>query len=858
MTHKRKLGLASFFMPVFLMAVAMVVLKVFPFGNHTFLIWDMDWQYSSFFVHLHDILHGEASAWYSLSRAIGGDMIGVSAYYLISPFNILFYFFDETNIYIGICIVMILKIGLIGWSMNDYLMTKHESVGNLMFSTAYALSGFVTAYFFNIIWLDGIMLLPLMVLGIERLIDNRRYMLYMITLGLAIATSFYIGYMLCIFSVLYFVCYFFLLSEQKKKISTIFIYAGSSILGGMLSAAVAIPALYSMQDGKSKIDFNILKNFARLFDVSNLFSKSFSGTIETLQITSGGPLLYCGVLSLFFVWTFFMMKHISWKRKLAYGVMTGFMLASLIFYNLCCAWQAFNMPNGSQYRFAFLYLFLMLVIAAESYWSYEQYGWEKGQKRNFLIVGVFLVIQMILVRDDFLSLHRQGVIIFNFVLIAAYALICILAKNKKILTAALMMGMSVELLANALFLYENSSLYKSTTVSDYKDYVERVSGLAEQVKEQAGLFRTVMTGEAYRTVNDNFMFNLYGLDSYTSVERDSTQLMAFNLGYYRNMVFGIHYKDGTTHAAESFLGVKYQISSVEPQNGYKEIAEDGTLGLYENKAALPLAFFVESDMGDVENEPYNCFAYENEIYRNISDEAGEPVFSQTDWKLINSENCTMESDGSLWIDDTEKESYVDYQLQIDKEGSYYVQYLGSQVSTVTLIVNGEQENLEEQANVVKRLGYLKDTDEVILRCYLKGEGAHSTEQVYVYFEDEGILQQYAAKVQQQEVAFQHKFDDNITIQCNNTKEENSYMLCTIPYDAGWNVTVDGKKAEVFTTLGNYMLFEITPGEHVIELKFIPQGLYIGIAVSVVTILLLLLIFGISQVRKQKNGEKAEN
>ena len=90
MTHKRKLGLASFFMPVFLMAVAMVILKVFPFGNHTFLIWDMDWQYSSFFVHLHDILHGEASAWYSLSRAIGGDMIGVSAYYLISPFNILF------------------------------------------------------------------------------------------------------------------------------------------------------------------------------------------------------------------------------------------------------------------------------------------------------------------------------------------------------------------------------------------------------------------------------------------------------------------------------------------------------------------------------------------------------------------------------------------------------------------------------------------------------------------------------------------------------------------------------------------------------------------------------------------------
>lgn len=202
--------------------------------------------------------------------------------------------------------------------MNYYLMTKHESVGNLMFSTAYALSGFVTAYFFNIIWLDGIMLLPLMVLGIERLIDNRRYMLYIITIGLAIATSFYIGYMLCIF-LFCILCATFFAFRTKEKISTIFIYAGSSILGGMLSAAVAIPALYSMQDGKSKIDFNILKNFTRLFDVSNFFSKSFAGTIETLQITSGGPLLYCGVLSLFLYGLFYDETHRVEKKACIRG-----------------------------------------------------------------------------------------------------------------------------------------------------------------------------------------------------------------------------------------------------------------------------------------------------------------------------------------------------------------------------------------------------------------------------------------------------------------------------------------------------------------------------------------------------------
>ena len=91
--------LAAFALPVLLCLMILALFGQYPFGNHTLLIWDMNWQYSSFLVHLHDILHGEASAWYTFSRAIGGDMYGVGAYYLFSPYNLLFYFFDEQNLY---------------------------------------------------------------------------------------------------------------------------------------------------------------------------------------------------------------------------------------------------------------------------------------------------------------------------------------------------------------------------------------------------------------------------------------------------------------------------------------------------------------------------------------------------------------------------------------------------------------------------------------------------------------------------------------------------------------------------------------------------------------------------------------
>ena len=205
---KRIVGLAAFVLPVFLTLVIMLVTGQYPFGDHTMLIWDMDWQYNSFFAHLHDIIHGEASPWYSFSRAIGGDMMGLSAYYLVSPFNFLFIFFGAENIYAGVAILLLLKMGSLGWAMYRYLYSRRQSADVLLFSTAYALCANVVAYFYNIMWLDGLILLPLMVLGIEQLVEKRRFFLYVITLGLGVITNFYIGFMMCIFSVIYFVYFF--------------------------------------------------------------------------------------------------------------------------------------------------------------------------------------------------------------------------------------------------------------------------------------------------------------------------------------------------------------------------------------------------------------------------------------------------------------------------------------------------------------------------------------------------------------------------------------------------------------------------------------------------------------------------
>ena len=104
--------------------------------------------------------------------------------------------------------MVVFKIGLCGftfsWLLTEKFHTNDLSV--LFFSTFYAMSGFVAAYNWNVMWMDTLVLAPLIVLGLEKLVFEKKYSLYCITLGLCILSNYYLSIMVCIFLCLYFSC----------------------------------------------------------------------------------------------------------------------------------------------------------------------------------------------------------------------------------------------------------------------------------------------------------------------------------------------------------------------------------------------------------------------------------------------------------------------------------------------------------------------------------------------------------------------------------------------------------------------------------------------------------------------------
>lgn len=112
-------------------------------------------------------------------------MWGILPYYLLSPFNFILLFFTSSQMPTAIFIMTILKIGACG--LTSYIFLNrifHKTWSPLIFSVCYAFMSFNMVYLSHIMWLDGVILLPIVALGIHRIIDKKRPLCYIISLFL--------------------------------------------------------------------------------------------------------------------------------------------------------------------------------------------------------------------------------------------------------------------------------------------------------------------------------------------------------------------------------------------------------------------------------------------------------------------------------------------------------------------------------------------------------------------------------------------------------------------------------------------------------------------------------------------------
>lgn len=364
----------AFFIPFILIFIAFKIAGVSPFGTNQILVTDLWHQYYPFLVDFQDKLQHGGSLLWTWKSGGGTNYIALMSYYLASPLNFLSVLVPADKLREFLYVITCVKIGLAGFFYALFLKLtfKRRDVSITAFGILYALCSFIMGYYWNIIWLDTIALLPLVIAGTFALLREGKFRLYIISLALSILANYYIGLFTCAFVLLVSIGYCIVeYKGWKNLIVQFFKMAGCSIVSIMMSAILTLPAYFALgythsSDNTFPAQFAInIGSKADFGGVLEGIGKTIANSVAFIQPTAkeGLPNVYCGVITIFFALLFFFCSRIKKRERIFCGGLLLFFMLSFIIRQLDFVWHGFHFPNMLPYRFSFLYSFVLIYMA---------------------------------------------------------------------------------------------------------------------------------------------------------------------------------------------------------------------------------------------------------------------------------------------------------------------------------------------------------------------------------------------------------------------------------------------------------------------------------------------------------------
>lgn len=841
----------AFFIPVLLSTAAFAAMGILPFGSKSLLIIDMNNQYTDFFSYFKTIFTQNNDFFYSFSLNLGGNFIGFSGYYLLSPFNFLFLLFSDENLPLAVTLVALLKIGACGFTFYYFLTKVYGGRTKLaiLFSTAYALMAYNVVYLYNFLWLDVVAMTPIVILGIHKIFEEKKPYLYIAGLFLCFIFNYYITCMLCIFCAMYFIYRLVLsvdrLQDLKAKLRIIGLFAFSSVLAVGLACFLFLPVLNSLSGGKGSLDFSQL-TFELNFNFLDIFTKLYTAPVNRNQIIRGLPNIFCGMVILVLLILFFFNERIPLKKKL---VSAGFLFLFIPLFQINTfnvIWHGFQRPTWFPYRYSFFVSFLMIFLA------YQCLLHRDGiRRRHLLYTGIlFLVSTAILFRTSYDFISDKTLYLDIFIVLLTLPLLYCAGRYRhfgKIAVFCLTLLHFGNLFVN-MYLSVNRQTPRES--GEYSAFVSNMEPVTDKIKAADGGFYR-MESTARRTFNDPMQYAYNGLSHYSSSEKQFTKDFIGFLGF-RNNGNWAHYGTGTTAAADAFLGVKYLIADTdEIHKSYDCIFECNGKYVFRNPYALSPAFL--SDEKVIENDVIseNPFETQNNIFSAISSPDLGDIHTPADYEVVlNNMTAVPKGERTEYVrTDESGEASISYSVAIEKDQPLYVYMTAPYIQESEIFINGEPLGLYlDTVNwQILYLGSFQKGDIVNFTLKPKNNSVILDNQ-YFYYEDEALLARYCEglpSISLDKISSSHLKGD-FTVDADGKA-----VFLTIPYDEGWTIRVDGEAVNYQKAMDTFMSFSVPKGDHTIELRFVPKGFAAGVCITAVSLAALLGYCFVPRIRRKK-------
>ena len=865
MTTKKKVYLASFIAPMAIMFVVWAIDGFFPFGTKSLMAVDFNAQYIGLYAYFkHLFLNGDwSSFFYSFSKSIGGGMLGIWGFNLLSPFNFLFLLFSEENFQWVVPIVIALRYGAMGLTMAHFLVKRYDGLKNKAYlvpivATIYALNGFNVSYQMNPIFYDGMVMLPLVLIGVEQVLDNKSPKGYIGMLALSLFVQFYMGYMTCIFVVIY-ALFYIIRSENfrnKKVILTrLGKLAAASILAVGIVSAVLLPILISLVSTKGGLQSSLKFEWKLQINPFEILAKLFLGAFDNTSWPAGPnlPNIYVASFGLLGTLYYFISSKISKWSKIAASFVLVVFLISCAHEFTSKLWHMGQNPAGFFYRFSWIIAFFLVYLAYLSLREVEKFT---KREASFLLISgavIFSIVQ--LQQHSFLTVWQRLATILIFVVLLV-VLFYPKVKHSWMIIAALTV---VELTANAALV---QSRVGYTDAYKYHDAVLQLKDAINPIRPDHSDFYRI--NKSFNlSKNDPFMVDYPGLSIFSSNLENSTRDLFDRLG--NNGINATTYYQGTP-LQDALFSVKYLVT---PKPVLKEdypdtsklyvfgnmvtrkdittkepVYEATRTKTFETDLILPIAYGVNDATVNVKLENHQPIQNQNKIVQAMGATSDYylAILGANELKLDNMEVVDSSKPETYKRIDSSKPGTITYHLIPQSAEDYWVaipQKLShTDKNKVRILLNGKNYEFQDKFQQTQfiQIAHNSAGQPVDLTIEIDSDNEYDLSGLRLARSNGVLVNRIIQERQLQGIKLSHW--DNRSIKGTvNITDDSSWMMTSIPFEKGWTVKVDGKVVETAKVWDSLLAYKITPGEHTVEMSYLPDGFVLGFIISTASIAL---------------------
>ena len=830
------------------MIVILILKGIWPFGSNRIDLFDNMQQVAPLYAHLWDAMHGKASIWFDWYTGLGTNVsMSISAFSMITPFNLLLYFVPRSYILESISIITLVKMIFMSVAMYALINKKYNNLVyglKVMFSCMYAFCGYVILYGSCFTpWMDIVAFFPILIMAYDRMLETGKKMFYICMIALCFIINYYLSAMSLIYIFLICGIRMVVMQERKQWKETAWNVGIGTIAGIGLSAFVLVPVFAqlssSQRGGASK---GLLSQYAGWI-TSSIVTDGAMAALQRWMMLYGLAFVIAVIIMGIKIYK-------SDRKQLIYSVaMLVVALGPVLMEATNLMWH-FGSYNGYTLRNGYLISFTLICVAAgmaeKMFADIPLKGaFYRRQTAVVAVIGaVYVMIYNILPINNEMLAMAFFIMIFA-VMFAVYMFMLI--RKKEFNCKSVILVIALELFIGAYALIGPPKFY---TYEDYQigDYVQYANDAADSLDIEESATDRIVNPDISLNANYPLILRRGALSSFTAALEDDTQSYAKRWGYSKYFLWLLD--SGGTVFSNAVLHVTQAVNINELDSAlYTLEKKEGDYSLYNTNYNLPFGFCVDSSFSKLDMTNVDWITYHNRMYKAMTGDKETfvtRIYPQAETAgNIKSMTINVGSRSAIYMNIADvKKPNADANAS-KLESSIHVYVNGEAVVVPTLGDVNNTAYFTDYNNNLLYLGIFEDEDVQIKIEYDKPKYINQSKMTIGLLNMEKmdkLCEDFADK--QTDVSYTN---NTLTVKINSDGTKD-YALIPVIKSANWTVTLDGKTVKTKEIAGLFTGVQVHEGENTLVFTFVPKGRNAGLLITLVTLLITVLCLVINYKR----------